>query len=381
MNISIKYLIAIDSFKEALSSIAAGKAVKKGVISADREAEVHVLPVGDGGEGSLDAVFYSRKGIKRRLKVSDPFGEKVWAHYGIFEQGKVAVIESAAAVGLGLIKRENRDILNSSSAGVGDLIRDALEYGCGKIIVCCGGSATNDGGLGMAKALGAELYDIKGKKLKGTGSDLLELKKIDISGLHKNIQTTAFIIASDVTNPLTGKKGAARVYAPQKGASAKEVDILENGLKNYEKILKKDLGSSVGRVAGAGAAGGLGAGLIAFCNAELKSGSDIIFELTGFDRLASASDIIITGEGKTDMSTLSGKLVSTVTRRAKAFKKPVIALTGSKDLSVSLQKKLGIDALLPINPGLTSLQEALTNTDNNLTNAGFQIASLIKAVK
>lgn len=375
------YLIAIDSFKEALSSIHAGKAVKKGITAADARARVHILPVGDGGEGSLDAVLYARKGVKRHLTVSDPLGRKVRAHYGIFENGKLAVIESAAAIGLGMIPMAQRDPLKASSAGVGELIGDALEQGCRRIVVCCGGSATNDGGLGMARALGARFYDRHGRRLKGTGADLAKLSSMDMSGLNKKIDKTGFVIASDVVNPLTGKNGAAQVYAPQKGASAKQVEMLENGLKQFENLLKRQTGKAIGKIPGAGAAGGLGAGLIAFCHADVRSGSDILFDLTGFDRLAEASDIIITGEGKTDRSTLSGKLVSAVSRRAKKFNRPVIVLTGSKDLSVRLQQKLGIDAVFPINPGIVTLQEALARTAENLTHTGFQVASIVNALR
>ena len=325
-----RILVAPDSFKGTLNAAEAALAMGRGVRRALPRASVRLHPVSDGGEGFIDALIPFMEGTPVLTDVQGPLpGQRVRARWALVGKGTTAVIEMASAAGLALVPPGKRDPRVTTTFGVGELIRSALQRNVGSILVGIGGSATNDGGAGMATALGVKFLDSSGAVLPPGGASLADLARIDISGLDPRLTDTAVTVASDVTNPLTGPDGASRIFGPQKGGDPAAIAALEKALRRYAEVLRMDRGLDVETIPGSGAAGGLGAGLIAFCNARMASGIDIVLDVTGFDDALAASDLVLTGEGRIDAQTRSGKALSGILRRARARRVPVAAVVGS----------------------------------------------------
>ncbi|MBC7333017.1 MAG: glycerate kinase [Actinobacteria bacterium] len=324
----MKILVSTDKYKGSLSALEVCTIIGNAIRKVDRSIEVVISPMADGGEGTVDTLVESEKGRYVKIRVKDPLGKVINSRFGIIKKD-IAVIEMALASGLWLVPDDKRNPMETTTYGTGELIRKALDMGCRKVIIGIGGSATTDGGMGMAQALGVRFYDESGNLLGFGGKQLLKLHKIDISGIHPRVHSTEFLVACDVDNPLTGRKGAAYVYSPQKGATPEMVKELDRGLLNFAKIIKKDLGKDVKNLKGAGAAGGLGAGLVAFLGAKLMRGTDIIIETTSLRQKMLGADLVITGEGAFDRQTFFGKSAYGVARLAREYNIPVITINGS----------------------------------------------------
>ncbi|OGS25862.1 MAG: glycerate kinase [Elusimicrobia bacterium RIFOXYB2_FULL_48_7] len=374
----MKILIAPDSFKESLSAREAADCIEKGLKSAFPKFHTKTIPLADGGEGTLDVLVTGGGGKFIKCEVSGPLGKKITAGYGIFSDEKTAVIEMAKASGLELLKLSERNPLKTTTYGTGELIKDALSRGYRKIIVCIGGSATVDGGMGMAQALGVKFIDAIGKPTGFGGGELNKVCRIDISGIDRRIKKTQFIVATDVKNPLTGSKGAASVYGPQKGATPAMVKVLEAGLNNFSKVIKKDLGKDVACMPGAGAAGGLGAGLHVFCGAKLQSGIEMVSQALNLEQHIKNSDLVITGEGRIDGQTVCGKTISGVLDLATKHKVPVVCVAGSVTPEAAVLYKKGVIGLFGIVPGPMKLEEALGKAGVLLYNASRNIGYMLK---
>ena len=327
-----KILIALDKYKGNLSAMEVCKIIGNSIKEMDKNIEVILNPMADGGEGTVDTLVGSLKGKYISLYVTGPLGDKIKSRFGIINN-KIAVIEMSAASGLWLIPDEKRNPMETTTYGTGELIGKAMEIGCKKIIIGVGGSATNDGGMGMAQALGVKFYDKNSNLLGFGGKELIKINRIDMSDRNLLLKDTIIEVACDVGNPLFGKNGAAYIYAPQKGADEKMVQELDKGLLNFAEVIKKDLVLNVAELKGAGAAGGLGAGLVAFLNAKLKNGVDIVIEATGIENKMRDVDLVITGEGAFDRQTFFGKSPYGVAILAKKYKKPVITINGSVNVS------------------------------------------------
>jgi glycerate kinase len=323
----MKIIIAPDSFKGSLSSEEAAAAMVRGIMRVMPDVKLIRIPMADGGEGTVSAILCVTKGKKLSVPVCDPMMKLTNAVYGVLNDGS-AIIEMAQASGITLIPQTERDPMEASTFGTGEMIIAAFEQGCRKIYIGIGGSATNDGGMGMAEALGVRFYDAHGHILTGKGRSLNQIHSIDVSNIDDRIRETEFIVMCDVRNPLCGPDGASVVFGPQKGASQEQIGILDAGLQNYAEKLEDCIGAHVIDVPGAGAAGGLGAGLMAFCNAKLVSGCNAILDICGFDRLLQDADLVITGEGRIDKSTGFGKVPHSIATRASKQGVPVVALGG-----------------------------------------------------
>lgn len=374
----MKIIIACDSFKGSLSSIEVGNAARSGILTAMPNAEVLVMPIGDGGESTVPAIMSCLKGREVSCTVSGPLGDPARAVYGVSEDGHTAVMEMAQASGLTLIPAERRNPLLTNTAGTGQMVADALSRGCRNIIIGIGGSATNDGGMGILDALGIRFMDSDGARLRPCGASLERIATIDASGLMPEAREATFNIACDVDNPLVGPRGSAFVFAPQKGADAIMVERLDQGMRNYARIVKDVTGTDVADMPGAGAAGGLGAAFAAFLNATLESGIDLILRVTGFEDAVHNADLVITGEGKLDAQTLMGKAPLGVLRVASKHNVPVVAIGGAVSEAESLTKA-GFAAVLPIVAGPVSLDKAMERktASENVTRTAEQIVRLV----
>lgn len=358
----MKVLVAPDSFKGSLAALKVATAIEEGIRRVFPQAEVRKVPMADGGEGTVQSLIDATGGKFIRKEVIGPLGEKVMAFYGILGDKRTAVVEMAAASGLPLVPPEERDPSKTTTYGTGELIVDALGKGCRDFIVGIGGSATTDGGAGMAQALGAELLDREGREIGFGGEKLRKLDRINISNLDARIGESTVTVASDVDNPLCGEKGAAHVYGPQKGASPEMAEELEEALEHFAKILKRDLGRDVRDVPGAGAAGGLGAGLIAFLGAELRPGIDIVMETVQLEKKLKDVDLVITGEGKMDGQTIYGKTPFGVAKLAKKYKKPVMGICGTLGEGGEILYQHGFDVILANLKAPMSLEKAMKET-------------------
>lgn len=360
-----KIIIAPDSFKGTLSSIDACHIIEKGILSVNSNIETIKVPIADGGEGTVEFFLKILGGKKVTVPVIGPSFNTVNASYGILKDGETAVIEMAEASGLSLAKK-NENPGNTTTFGTGELILDALNRGCTTLIIGIGGSATNDGGIGMAAALGVKFLDINNKPIPLNGMGLYLLHHIDLSGIDSRLQKCNIQVACDVDNPLYGKDGATYVFAPQKGANEKLVKILDQNLKNYADILNNQLGIDVQLIPGAGAAGGLGAGLAAFMNATLKSGIEIMLDTVNFDELAKDADLIITGEGQIDGQSLRGKVPIGIVKRVKKYNVPVIAVVGAIGDNVEDIYNAGIQSVFSINRKPLDFEIAKKHSKENL---------------
>ncbi|GAU75924.1 glycerate kinase [Fusibacter sp. 3D3] len=376
----MRVLIAMDSFKGTFASLEVANIVEKGLKKVYENAIADKVLIADGGEGTVDAVVNALNGKYFFVDVLDPLGKKVRAKYGIVN-GMTAIIEMAEASGLILMSEEDLNPLVASSYGTGQLILDALNRGCNKIIMGIGGSATNDGGAGMATALGAKLIDSDGNEVASGGGALDQLDYIDISGLDPRIKEVEFIVACDVDNILCGEKGASRVFGPQKGANEEKIRILDQNLNYYAQLIKRDLGMDVGEIPGAGAAGGLGAGLMAFCNANLSKGIDVLLDIVKIDESIEAADIVITGEGRIDKQTAYGKVPVGIAKRAKKFNKPVFAIAGFVDKGAELVYQHGIDAIISSVVAPMTLKAVIEDSPRLIEEASERLFRIIKAIK
>ena len=356
-----KIVVASDSFKGSLSSMQVADAVERAVLQACPACDVIKIDVADGGEGTMDALQHTLGGHKIWLEVSDPLGRPVRASYVILEDGTTAVVEMAVASGLPLLSPEERNPLETSTYGTGQLIADALNKGCRKFLIGIGGSATNDAGMGMLQALGYRFTDAQGNVLCGCGESLEKVASIDASSASPALKESEFIVACDVDAPLYGPKGAAYVFAPQKGADTETVERLDNGLKHFSEVVAKSKGAieDYAQTPGAGAAGGLGFGLMAFLNARLVSGINMVLDAIGFDSIIKDADLIITGEGKIDSQTLTGKTPYGVLQRAKLQGIPVVAIGGSVQLEPEETEAAGFASILQTTPPDTRIEDAL----------------------
>jgi glycerate kinase len=359
----MKITIAPQALKGSLDAQGVGDAIAAGVRSVFAVADVRVVPVADGGEGTVRALVAATGGRLVKTSVHGPLGDQVSAEWGVLgeqeSQLRTGVIEMAAASGLPLVPEARRDPRLTSTYGTGELIRAALDAGCRHLLIGIGGSATNDGGAGMASALGARFLDQDGNELAGGGAPLARLAHVDITGLDSRLAETSVEVACDVTNPLAGPEGASVIYGPQKGATAAMVEELDSALAHYSQVLESDLGIPVATVAGAGAAGGLGAGLLAFAHATLVPGAQLVLDALHLADTLADTDLVITAEGRLDAQTAYGKAVSAVASLARRHGTPVVALAGAVAASQVELDALGITAALPICDGPLTLGESM----------------------
>lgn len=374
-------MVAPDKFKGSLSAQEAAEAMARGFRSAWPEAEVELCPLADGGEGTLELLVEATGGRTLDCEVRGPLGEPRRAPLGILGDGATAVVEMAAASGLALVPAVMRNPLIATTTGTGDLIRCALDAGLRRIVVGIGGSATNDGGTGMAAALGACFLDSSGAELPPGGGGLVDLATIDLTGLDSRLEETEVIVACDVANPLLGEEGASRVYAPQKGADACAVERLERGLARLAEVTERTLGLDCADRPGAGAAGGLGFGLMAFLGAEVRPGIEVVMEAVGFEERLDACDLVVTGEGRLDAQTAQGKTVTGVARAAARRGIPVLALGGEVAAGAEKLHELGVTALLGIARGPMSREESMRFAEPLLEKACRETASLLRELR
>ncbi len=373
----MRILIAPDSYKNALSALEVATSLKAGLFKVFPEAEFEILPMADGGEGTVEALIDATQGEIIKTTVHDPLMRPVESSFGITGDGITAVIEMASASGIQLVTSEERNPWITTTFGTGELIHAALDKGCRDIILGIGGSATNDCGMGMAAALGVKFLDAAGNSVGTGGGSLSDVTRIEMSGLDERIRETKIMVACDVTNPLTGPDGAAHVYGPQKGADPDMAKELDSNLKKFSGLISEQLGKEVGNIPGAGAAGGLGAGLIAFLDGELVEGVPIIAAKTGLDEAVSKADIVITGEGGIDFQTQFGKTPYGVAQVAKKHSKPVIAVAGTIGEGAEELYNRGIDVVVSILDKPLSLEDAIQQTSILLEATGERIGRLL----
>lgn len=374
----MKIVIAPDSYKESLSALEVASAIEAGFREIYPDAEYIKLPVADGGEGTVEAMVAATQGRVVEVEVTGPLGEPVQGFYGISGDESCAFIEMAAASGLELLPPAARNPLKTTSWGTGELIRHALDLGVTRMIIGIGGSATNDGGAGMAQALGAQLLTADGQPIAPGGAGLSTLATIDISGLDPRLAQCRIDVACDVTNPLVGDEGASAVFGPQKGATPEMVVQLDRALAHYAGQIAQDLDLDVLTLEGGGAAGGMGAALYAFCGAHLRPGIDIVTDALHLDALVADADLVITGEGRIDSQTIHGKVPVGVARVAKRYQIPVIGIAGSLTADVGVVHQHGLDAVFSVLHRICSLDEALAEAGANVRMTARNIAATIK---
>ena len=356
----MKVVVAIDSLKGSLSSLEAGEAIKSGVLKAMPDAEVNVRPLADGGEGTVEALALGMGGELKTVEVTGPLGEKVNCLYGILEESKTAILEMSGAAGITLVADEKRNPLHTTTYGVGEVIKDAIANGCRHFIVGIGGSATNDGGIGMLQALGFGMLDKDGNQVPFGAKGIKEIVTITDDQVIPELKECSFRIACDVTNPLCGESGCSAVYGPQKGATPEMVKEMDAWLSNYAKLVSAKYKSADAEYPGTGAAGGMGFAFLAYTNAVLESGIKIILEETKLEDYVKDADIVITGEGRLDGQTAFGKAPIGVAKIAKKFDKTVLAFAGAVTKDAVICNEHGIDAFFPILRRIQTLQEAMT---------------------
>lgn len=373
----MRVVVAPDSFKGSLSSAEVADAIEEGILSVFPTAQIIKIPIADGGEGTADSLVKATKGHFMKNVVTGPLGKSVEACWGILGDGKTAVIEMAAASGIMLIAKEERNPMITTTYGTGQLMKAALDEGIRKLIIGIGGSATNDGGAGMAKALGVKFLDPEGKELPNGGAALKNLAGIDRSGLDPRLAETEILVACDVDNPLCGPRGASAVYGPQKGATPEMVQQLDEALRHYALIAKNTMGKDILESPGAGAAGGLGAGLMIFTQAVLKPGIQIVLEAAGFEEKVKQADFVITGEGRTDSQTAHGKAPVGVAAVANKYKVPTLCLSGGLGQGADEVLEKGIAGLMSIVPGPMSLEECLGSARELVQTAAGRLCRIL----
>lgn len=374
----MKVVTAIDSFKGSLTSIEAGYAVAEGIHRVDDKVEVFVRPLADGGEGTVDALVCGMKGTVQKIQVTGPLGEPVDGEYGMIEETKTAIIEMSSAAGITLVPPEKRNPLHTTTYGVGEMMKDAMDKGCRRFIVGIGGSATNDGGIGMLQALGYGFLDKEGKQVPFGAKGLEVLDTIDHADVIPALKECEFYIACDVTNPLCGENGCSAIYGPQKGADAPMIEKMDKWLASYAALAKGKYEKADALFPGTGAAGGLGFAFLTFTNAVLESGIKIVLKETRLEDYIKDADLVITGEGRLDGQTAMGKAPIGVAKLAKQYGKPVIAFAGSVAKEAVECNCNGIDAFFPILRGIMTLEEAMEpeNAKNNMADTAEQVFRL-----
>jgi glycerate kinase len=361
----MKVLIAVDKFKGSLTAQQASEAIRDGILIKYPGAQFELVPMADGGEGTSELLAMHTSGRMINIKVTGPLFEPVNAQYGLSGDGSTAFIESAKASGLQLLPPAGRNPLFTTTAGTGELIRDALQNGVKTIVLGIGGTATNDAGIGMASSLGFQFVDGNNNLLKAIGGNLGKLGSISDENANPGIAGTKFIALCDVDNPLYGETGAAHVYGPQKGADPKAVELLDDGLKNFERVVRTSLHKEAD-FRGAGAGGGLASGAKVFLNASIRRGMDYVMEVTALEQKIKTADLVITGEGKIDTQTLAGKVVGTVAAAARKFDRKVIAACGVCELREIETQKMGISAVVSLVDPFTTVEEAMRNASHVL---------------
>lgn len=374
----MKFVLAPDKFKNSLTGFDFCKAVSEGILQAAPHAVIDWCPLADGGDGTIDVINYYLKAEKISKAVSDPFFEKIDSNFLYNAKDKIAFIEMAEASGMKVLGMRKPDCIKATSLGTGELIKCALLQGAKKIILGIGGSACNDAATGIAHALGYRFIAESGEELKPTGENLLKIHKIEDKQVIDGLKNVEFKIACDVDNPFYGKRGAAHVYSPQKGATKQQVELLDKGLEKLAGLLQEKFNIDVQQIPGAGAAGGVGGGARCFLNAQLISGIDMIIELSKFNNRIKDANYIITGEGILDSQTLDGKTIRGVIKSAKEYDIPVIALCGSVALDEKGLNALGVSAAFSIVKGISELDDALKNVFENLRFTAFNLARLLK---
>jgi glycerate kinase len=374
----MKIVIAPDSYKESLPACEVAQAIESGFREIFPDAQYVKVPVADGGEGTVEAMIAATHGTVKTSRVTGPLGEPVDAMWGISGDGLTAFIEMAAASGLALVPAAQRNPLLTTSRGTGELILNALEQGAKSIIIGIGGSATNDGGAGMVQALGARLSDANGKELTAGGGSLISLNSIDIAGLDPRLAACSLRVACDVTNPLTGDLGASRVFGPQKGATDAMIVELDTSLAHYAEVIKKSLHIDVLNVPGAGAAGGMGAALMAFLGAELGRGIEIVTQALNLEEHIHDCSLVLTGEGRIDSQSIHGKVPVGVASVAKKYHKPVIGIAGCLTTDVGVVHQHGIDAVFSVLTQIGTLDEAFRGAFDNIQRASRNVAATLQ---
>lgn len=373
----MKLLFASDSFKGTLSS---EQIIQLLTDSANRifpDCETVGVPIADGGEGTVDAVIAVTKGEMREVLVHGPLMEEITASYGVFH-GDSAIIEMAAASGLPMVPEKKRNPLYTTTYGTGELIKDALDAGYRKLSIAIGGSATNDGGMGAMRALGVRFFDEAGEELLGFGEDLAKVADIDVSGLHAGIAEAAITVMCDVNNPLTGPDGATYTFGKQKGGTPEILDELEAGMKQYASVIGEKLGVDVDKLAGAGAAGGLGAALCVFLHAELKSGIETVLDLINFDALLEGTDLVVTGEGRIDWQSAFGKVPSGIGVRCKKKGVPAVAIVGGMGDGAEKIYEFGVESIIPTINGAMDISEALERAEELYAGAADRLFRMVR---
>ena len=377
----MKFVLAPDSFKESMSAKTVCVAMEEGIKAVFKDAECIHVPMADGGEGTTHALVESTNGTLYKTMVCGPLGERIEGEYGILGDQKTAIIEVAEACGLHLVSRDKRNPLQTTTYGVGELIRAALSHDINRIIIGLGGSSTNDGGIGMLQALGVKLMNKDQQDLGYGGGALADLASIDCKNLDSRLANVEIIVACDVSNPLTGNTGASAVYGPQKGATPEMVAVLDANLVHYAAVVKTQLGVEIDEVKGAGAAGGIGAALIGFCQAKLQKGIDIVVQYSDLEAKLQGATYVLTGEGGIDYQTQYGKTPIGVSLVAKKYNIPVIALAGKVGEGIETLYPLGISSVIGILPGVVTLDEALADGEKNVTKTTENLMRLIQVAQ
>lgn len=370
-------VLAPDSFKESMTAKEVCEAMERGIRKANSQIRCIHVPMADGGEGTMQSLVDATGGRVYSKEVVGPLGNNVVAEYGILGNGEIGVIEMASASGIHLVDSEKRNPLITTTFGTGQLIKACLDKGVKKLLIGIGGSATNDGGAGFIQALGGRLLDENGDDLSYGGGALAKLHTIDLSNLDERLKYVSVEVACDVNNPLCGKEGASYVFGPQKGATREMIEILDQNLSHYAEVIKEQLGKDVISKAGAGAAGGLGAGLMAFLDVKLKSGIEMVIEYANLEEKVRDADMVWTGEGSIDFQTQYGKTPLGVAMIAKKYNKPVIALAGRVVNDIDALYDKGIDAIFGIMRGVTSIEEALVKGPENVEKTSENIIRLL----
>ncbi|WP_347884075.1 glycerate kinase [Pseudomonas aestiva] len=377
----MKIVVAPDSFKESLSAAGVARALARGLRQALPAAEIIECPLGDGGEGTLDAVLAATGGEVREARVTGPLGEPVTARWGWLAEQRTAFVEMASASGLELVPRNRRDVLVATSRGTGELLHAALDAGAERLVLAIGGSATNDGGAGLLQALGVRLLDRQGQALGPGGAALAMLASLDVTALHPRLAEVEVVIAADVDNPLCGPQGASQIFGPQKGASPEQVRQLDAALAYFATVTAATLGRDVREQPGAGAAGGVGFAALAFLQATFRPGIEVVAELVGLDDALIDADLAVTGEGRLDGQTLRGKTPAGVLRLARRHGVPVVAVAGSLGEGYDALYEQGLAAAFSLVPGPLSLEEALAQAEVLLERTARDIGRLWRTAK
>ncbi|TGE32273.1 glycerate kinase [Desulfosporosinus sp. Sb-LF] len=374
----MRIVIAPDSFKGCLNALNVAYAMRRGVQRVYPDSVIEMIPMADGGEGTVDALLSAVRGIRIEVNSTDPLGRPIRACYGLIDNGATAIIEMAAASGLTLLSSWERNPLLTTTQGTGVLIRDALDRGVKKILLGIGGSATNDGGAGLAVVLGAKLFDAQGQKLSQGGAALANLVTIDLSGLDPRLEKVKIEVACDVQNPLCGPEGASAVYGPQKGAKVEDVRVLDAALQNFGERLSKLVGINLLELAGGGAAGGLGAGVVGFLGAKLRPGSQMVLEVANADEKIRHADLVLTGEGSSDFQTAYGKVPVGVAALARKYDVPVLIISGSVEGPPDFLVTHGIASCFSVSEGPSTLKEAFMKVEEQLERAVWRILTVWK---